>query len=38
MGNKNLKNISITNFPINKDNNFIKTPTDIEKLKEGMNE
>ena len=38
MGNKNLKNISITNFPINKDNNFIKTPTDIEKLKEGMKE
>jgi cGMP-dependent protein kinase len=38
MVNKNLKNISITNFPINKDNNFIKTPTDIEKLKEGMKE
>ena len=38
MGNKNLKNISITNFPINKDNNFIKTPTDIEELKEGMKE
>ena len=36
MGNKNLKTISIKNYIINKPNNFIKTPTDPEKLREGM--
>jgi hypothetical protein len=36
MGNKNLKQIKITNFSINKPNDFIQTPMDSEKLKEGM--
>ena len=36
MGNKNLKKIPITNFVINKRNDYIPTPTDPEKLKEGM--
>ena len=36
MGNKSLKKIPITNFIINKRNDFIPTPTDPEKLKEGM--
>ena len=36
MGNENLKTISIKNYIIDKPNNFIKTPIDVEKLKEGM--
>ena len=36
MGNKNLKQIPITNFRIEKANNFIKTTTDPEQLKQGM--
>ena len=36
MGNKNLKKIPITNFVINKRNDYIPTPTNPEKLKEGM--
>ena len=36
MGNKNLKQIPITNFIIKKPNDFIPTPTDPDKLKEGM--
>ncbi len=36
MGNKNLKQIPITNFVINKPNDFIPTPTDPDKLREGM--
>ena len=36
MGNKNLKKIPITNFIINKRNDYIPTPTDPERLKEGM--
>ena len=36
MGNKNLKQIPVSNFLINKPNDFIPTPTDPEKLREGM--
>ena len=36
MGNITLKEIPITNFVINKPNNFIQTSTDPDVLKEGM--
>ena len=36
MGNTALKKIGITNFIINKPNNFVPTSSDPEALKEGM--
>ena len=36
MGNRHLNQIPISNFIIKKPNDFIPTPTDPDKLKEGM--